>query len=142
MPPITDPQVARIMERVDHIAKSVDELKPLMAALVTLQAEHQHLADHMRQLNTVAELRGVAVHQIDKRVTVLERWQKGLVWFTGLALSVIMWLGGYVKQFTDSLDETNRNTQNRLAAMEFIINSPNFERAIEPERPVAAGGRK
>lgn len=141
MPTVTDPNIARIMERVDHIAKSVDELKPFVTALVTLQAEQQHLADHLRQLNTVAELRGAAVHQIDKRVTVLERWQKALVWFTGVALSIMIWLGGYAKQFIDSLEENNRNTQHRIANMEFIINSPNFERAMKPERPVATGSK-
>lgn len=141
MPVVTDPNIARIMERVDHIAKRLDELQPFVAALVALQTEQQHLADHMRQLNTVAELRGTAVHQIDKRVTVLERWQKGLVWFAGVALSMMMWLGGYAKQFIDSLEETNRNTQHRIATMEFIINSPNFERAMEPKRPVATGSK-
>lgn len=141
MPPITDPQVARLMERVDAIAKGVDELKPLVAALVTLQAEHQHLTDHIKQLNTISEMRGAALHQIDKRVVVLERWHKAMVWFTGIAMSVMMALGGYAKQFVDSLDSDRQDTRHRLTTLEFIVGSPQHERALEQERPVAAGSK-
>jgi len=141
MPPITDPQIARLMERVDAIAKGVDELKPLMAALVTLQAEQQHLTDHIKQLSTIAEMRGAAMHQIDKRVVVLERWHKATVWFTGIAMSVMLALGGYTKQFIDSIDADRRDTRHRLTALEFIVSSPQYERVMEQERPVAAGSK-
>lgn len=141
MPPITDPQIARLMERVDAIAKGVDELKPLMTALVTLQTEQQHLTDHVKQLNTIAEMRGTAIHQLDKRVVVLERWHKAMVWFTGMAMSVMLALGGYTKQFIDSLDADRSDTRHRLTALEFIVSGPQYERAMEPERPVATGSK-
>lgn len=141
MPPITDPQIARLMERVDAIAKGVDELKPLVVALVTLQTEQQHLADHVKQLNTIAEMRGIAIHQIDKRVVVLERWHRAMIWFTGIAMSVMLALGGYTKQFIDSIDADRNDTRHRLTALEFIISGPQYERAMEQERPVAAGSK-
>lgn len=141
MPTITDPNTARIMERVDHIAKRLDELQPFASTLVALHADHQQLANVIKQLSTEAGLQRQAMHELDKRVVGLEKWQKGLVWFTSVALSVMMWLGGYAKQFIDSLDENNRNTQHRITALEFIVNSPNFERAIEPDRPVATGSK-
>jgi hypothetical protein len=141
MPNITDPNIARIMERVDHIAKRLDELQPFASTLVALHADHQQLASAIKHLSTEAGIQRQALHELDKRVVGLEKWQKGLVWFTGVALSMMMWLGGYAKQFIDSLEENNRNTQRRITTMEFIINSPNLERAMEPERPVASGSK-
>lgn len=141
MPPITDPQIARLMERVDAIAKGVDELKPLMTALVMLQTEQRHLTDHIKQLNAMAEMRGAALHQLDKRVVVLERWHKAMVWFTGMAMSVMLALGGYTKQFIDSLDADRSDTRHRLTALEFIVSGPQYERAMEPGRPVATGSK-
>lgn len=141
MPPITDPQIARLMERVDAIAKGVDDLKPVLTSLVALQTEHQHLSDHIKQLHTVTELRGVAMHQIDKRVLVLERWHKAMIGFTGIAFSIMLAMGGYAKQFIDSIDADRNDTRHRITALEFIISSPQYERAMEKERPVAAGSK-
>ncbi|MDS1142382.1 hypothetical protein RE432_18265 [Pusillimonas sp. SM2304] len=135
---ITDPQIARLFERVDTIAKGIDELKPLMTQLVALQTDQAHIADHIKQLNTITEMRGVVLHQIDKRVLVIERWHKGLMWFTGFALSVIMALGGYAKQFIDTQDSQQRDTRQRITALEFIVSGPNFERAMS-NPPVATG---
>jgi len=141
MPPITDPQIARLIERVDAVAKGVDELKPVVAAIVALQTQQQHLTDHLKQLNTIAEMRGASLHQMDKRVLVLERWHKAMVAFSGVALSLMLAMGGYAKQFIDSMDADRNDTRHRITALEFIINSPQYERAMEKERPVAAGSK-
>lgn len=141
MPPITDPQLARLFERVETIARGMEELKPLLTAIVAVQAEQSHLADHVKQLNAISEMRGVALHQIDKRVLVLERWHKAMIAFSGVALSIMLAMGGYAKQFIDSIDSERQDTRHRLTALEFIVNSPNYERAMD-DRPVAEGGKK
>ena len=142
MPSITDPNIARISERLDGIARDLGEIKPLLVENATLRRDLEHLADSFKQLSTMSEMRGHAIHQIDKRVLVLERWHKAMVAFSGIALSLMLALGGYAKQFIDSLDSQSNDTRSRLAAIEFIISGPQYERDMSnDERPVAEGSK-
>src|SRR5690625_1255944 len=141
MPSITDPNIARISERLDGIARDLGEIKPLLVENATLRRDLEHLADSFKQLSTMSEMRGHAIHQIDKRVLVLERWHKAMIGFAGIAFSVMLAMAGYAKQFIDSIDADRDDTRHRITALEFIVNSPQYERAMEKERPVAAGSK-
>lgn len=141
MPPITDPQIARMFERLEVIARDIAEIKPLLVDNATLRRDLEHLASSFKQLSTMSEMRGNAIHQIDKRVLVLERWHKAMIGFTGIAFSIMLAMGGYAKQFIDSIDDDRNDTRHRITALEFIISSPQYERAMEKERPVAAGSK-
>ena len=138
--PTTDPQLARLVERVEHIVDRLEDLKPLVALVPSLQRDQEHLTDTLRQLSTIAELRGTALHQLDKRVLVLERWHKGMVGFSAVAMSLLLTVGGYAKNFIDTMESDRQDTRNRLMAVEFIIQSPNFQKAME-NREVSAGSK-
>ena len=144
MPPsTTDPQLAVLIERVEHIAKSMDDLKPLVSLITTLQRDQEYTASKLAQLNDLAKLRGEAAHKLDKRVLVLERWRTAMVAIPALALSFGIWASGYAISYLGSIEDFRGDTRQRLATLEFIINGPHFERAMEPEseQTVAAGSK-
>lgn len=142
MPPITDPQIAVLMERMEHIAKGVDDLKPLATLITSLQRDQEHTADSLKQLHTIAEMRGAALHAVDKRVVVLERWHRFMLAMPVAVLTISLAAGGYAKSFVDALDDFKNDTRHRISSLEFIINSPHFERAMANDsRPVAEGGK-
>lgn len=138
----SEAQIAAIFERLDHMSNVLDELRPLAALAATLQNEQQHLSDDLRHLNTIAEMRGAALHAIDKRVTVLERWHRFMLSMPALMLTLLIAMGGYAKSYLDAMSDFKDDIRTRLTTIEFIVNSPNFERAMAPDRPVAEGGRK
>ena len=142
MPPITDPQLAVLIERVEHIARGMDDLKPLVVLISTLQRDQEHTSDTVKQLHLLSEARGAALHAVDKRVVVLERWHRLMLAMPVLLLTVALAAGGYAKSFLDALDDFKNDTRNRVSSLEFIINSPHFERAMATDnRPVAEGGK-
>lgn len=130
MPHIQDPQMARLFERLDHLVASMDEIKPILTTVNTLQNNQDHMARNIDQLMTNAEVRSTVIHQLDKRVLVVERWHKASVGFTAIAVSIGLALGGYTKSFIESLNSDRDDTRQRLSSLEFILNSPNFERAM------------
>lgn len=141
MPHQTGPQVAVILERIEHIAKVLDDLKPLTTLAATLQRDQQYLSDSLKQLHTVAEIRGAALHAVDKRVVILERWHKFMVALPSVLLTVLIAASGYVKSYLDSMGEFREDVKHRVTAIEFIINSLNFEKAMAKDntKPAAEG---
>src|SRR5690625_777906 len=97
MGPITtdDVQVARLVERVEHIARSIDNLTPLVVAMSSLQKDQERSAEDIKKLHTIAEMRGDAQHLLDKRVLVLERWHRLMLAMPVLLLSIVLSAGGY-----------------------------------------------
>lgn len=137
-----DPQVARLIERVEHIARAMDDLRPLVVAISSLQKDQERNSEDIKKLNTIAEMRGDAQHLLDKRVLVLERWHKGLIWFSSLAMGVLLSMSGYIANFVNTLDTDRNQTNNRLSTLEVIVNSQNFERSMATDnRPVAEGSK-
>lgn len=143
MGPITtdDVQVARLVERVEHIARSIDNLTPLVVAMSSLQKDQERSAEDIKKLHTIAEMRGDAQHLLDKRVLVLERWNKGVIWFSSVAMGALLSMSGYITNFINTLDTDRNQTNNRLSTLEVIVNSQNFERSMTPEKEVAEGSK-
>lgn len=142
MPPITDPQIATLIERSIYTAKAVDELKVMIADVAVLRRDQDHTADLLHQVRLLTDALSKSQHQIDKRVLVLERWNRGLVWFSTSAMGVLLTLSGYVANFISTLDTDRNQTNNRLSTLEVIVNSHNFERAMANDnRPVAEGSK-
>lgn len=136
-----DPQVARLIERVEHIARAMDDLRPLVVAMSSLKKDQERNSEDIKKLHTIAEMRNTSQHLLDKRVLVLERWHRLMLAMPVLLLTIALAAGGYTKSWLDSLDDFKKDTKNRIASMEFIINSPHFERAMAPEREVAEGSK-
>lgn len=137
-----DPQVARLIERVEHIARTMDDLRPLVVAISSLQKDQERNSEDIKRLHTIAEMRGEAQHLLDKRVLVLERWHRLMLAMPVMVLTVALTAGGYAKSFLDALDDFKNDTRNRVSSLEFIINSPHFERAMATDsRPVAEGSK-
>ena len=138
---VTDPQLAMVIERLEHVARGVDELKPLASLIVTLQRDQEYTADTLKQLNEIARMRGEAVIKLDRRVLVLERWRNLMVALPATGVAVVLWAAGYIFSYVGTLEGFRRDTHHRISTLEFIINAPNFERALQtdPERPVATG---
>lgn len=137
-----DPQVARLIERVEHIARAMDDLRPLVVAISSLQKDQERNSEDIKKLHTIAEMRSDAHHSLDKRVLVLERWHRLMLAMPVMVLTVALAAGGYAKSFLDALDDFKSDTRSRVSSLEFIINSPHFERAmVNDSRPVAEGGK-
>lgn len=136
-----DPQVARLIERVEHIARAMDDLRPLIVAMSSLQKDQERNNEDIKKLHTIAEMRGEAQHLLDKRVLVLERWHRLMLALPVLLLTIALAAGGYTKSWLDALDDFKSDTRQRISSMEFIINSPHFERSMTPEKEVAEGSK-
>lgn len=142
MPPITDPQLAVLIERVEHIARGMDDLKPLIALISTLQRDQEYTSDTVKQLHLLSEARGASLHSMDKRLSTLEWWHKYRLAQPALILTVALAAWGYWQGFTGAMDDFKRDTRHRISSLEFIINSPHFERAMATDnRPVAEGSK-
>lgn len=137
----TETQLALLIQKVDQIAAGVDDLKPLSALVLELQKDHAHAVENIKQLNTIAEMRGAKQHEIDKRVLILERWHKFMLALPVALLTISLAVGGYAKSFFDSLDDFKNDTRQRVTSLEFILNSPNFEKAMDRDRSVSTGGK-
>lgn len=136
-----DPQVARLIERVEHIARAMDDLRPLVVAISSLQKDQERNSEDIKKLHTIAEMRGEAQHLLDKRVLVLERWHRLMVATPVMLLTIVLAAGGYTKSWLDAIDDFKKDTRQRIASMEFIINSPHFERSMTPEKETAEGSK-
>ncbi|AEC22272.1 hypothetical protein PT7_P036 (plasmid) [Pusillimonas sp. T7-7] len=145
--PPTAAQLAVAIERLVNLSEDVKEIrgsqKRLESAMVEvplLKQEMEHLADSLRQLHTVAEVRSVAHHQLDKRVLILERWHKFMVAQPAIILTVALAAWGYWNGFTKSMDAFQDDTKQRVQTLEFIVNSPAYEKAMQS--PPTATGKK
>lgn len=144
MSPNTDPQIAvlitdmkNLSERVDRMLASQERSERGMAEVPLLRKDYEHLSESLKQLHTLVEVRNVAHHQLDKRILILERWHRFMVAQPAILLTILLTAWGYWAGFNSSLDEFKDNTRERVQALEFIVNSPNFERAME--RPKITG---
>lgn len=146
----TSAQVSVMAERMTHLSEDVREMRKVVERMesmwvttTSLQKDTEHMGEKVANLYTISDLRGAEVASMDKRVLVLERWYKTTMWFTGIVLTVSLAVGGtaigYAKQFVDALEHDRRDTQTRLTALEFIVNSSNFEARMKSDRPAAAG---
>lgn len=139
---LPEAQFATLLERVDHIVKSIDELRPDVKRVAEIRKDINHISSETTHLSTLIAMQQTAIHQNDKRLALLEWWQKGMIAFSAVAFSVLMTVAGYLKNYVDLQSNTQNDTRDRLAAIEFYINSPNFEAAMRNgRRAVVEGGK-
>lgn len=131
MPDMNSTQIAVLMERIEHIVKGMDDIRPLVAAVSALQHEKESLNQQVRQLTINSETRSKLLHDIDKRVLVMERWHKARLSFSATAIAVVMALAGYTKNFIETVQDERNNTNQRLSMLELVVNSPNYAKALE-----------
>ena len=135
----TAAQFAVAIERLVNLAEDVKEIrlsqKKLESALgdvPLLKQEVEHLADSLRQLHTLAEVRATAHHQMDKRVLILERWHKFMLAQPAVIVTLTLAAWGYWAGFTSSLDDFKDSTKQRITSLEFIVQAPTYERSMQP----------
>lgn len=127
-------KLAVLMERVDHIARSIDDLRPLLTIIVQVQEKLNHQENTLKQLNTLSDSRGAMFHQLDKRVLVLERWHRFMLAIPALVLTVCIWFGGYAKSYIAAIEAFQKETSQRVSALEFIINAPSYEKLMSVDK--------
>lgn len=144
MSPNTDPQIAvlianmkNLSDRFDRMLASQERAERGMAEVPLLRKDYEHLSEGLKQLHTLVEVRGAAHHQLDKRILILERWHKFMMAQPAIMLTILLTLWGYWSGFNTTLDDFKETTKERVQALEFIVNSPNFEKAME--RPPTTG---
>lgn len=123
-------QFAVLNERLEHLVRAMEEIRPLVVNVNSLQHSIDVMQTQIKQLTMGSDARGKLVHDIDKRVLVLERWHKAMVGFSAIAMSILLALGGYTKSFIESVQDERNDTNQRLATLELIINSPNYGKAM------------
>lgn len=148
---ITDPQIAALLteqrnlsSQIDRILASQERIERAMVDVAMVKKEQEHLLDAFRQLSAIAEVRAAAHHAMDKRLTALEWWHKYRLAQPAAILTLALAAWGYWQGFTESLDNFKANTNSKVQSLEFIVNSPAYERAMSEvnSRPVATGGKK
>lgn len=148
MPTVTDPQIAVLITNMQNLSAQFDRMlasqertEQGMSEVPLLRKDYEHLADSLRQLHTLAEVRAVAHHQMDKRILILERWHKFMLAQPAIILTVVIAAWGYWSGFTSSLEDFKGTTKDKIQTLEFIVNAPTYERAMKEGRPPAAGGK-
>lgn len=123
--------IAVITERLNHIAATMDDIKPLIAAVSSLQHSNDVFDQRINQLTLNSEARYKMLHDQDKRVLVLERWHKAMIGFSATAMAVLLALAGYTKSFIETIQDERNDTNQRLSILELVVNSPNYPKALE-----------
>lgn len=147
MTPPIDPQIAvlianmrNLVGQFDRMLASQDRIERSIAEVPLLRRDYEHLIENFKQLQELAEERAAVSHQLDKRVLVLERWHRFMVAQPAAILTIVLAAWGYWHGFTTGYDDFKGSTKERVQALEFIVNSPNFQRAIAPDdHPTATG---
>lgn len=123
-------QFAVLNERLEHLVRAMEEIRPLVVNVNSLQHSIDVMQTQIKQLTMGSDARGKLMHDIDKRVLVLERWHKAMVGFSAFAMSILLALGGYTKSFIETVQDGRNDTNQRLATLELIVNSPNYGKAM------------
>jgi hypothetical protein len=129
-----DHKISVLMERVDHIARSIDDLRPLLTIIVQVQEKLNNQENSIKSLGALAESRGAMFHQVDKRVLVLERWHRFMLAIPALVLTICIWFGGYAKSYIAAIEAFQKETSQRVSALEFIINAPSYEKLMSVDK--------
>lgn len=130
--------IASITSKLDHIGNVVDELRPLPIILAAIQRDQQHMADWQRQVNTDSQARALAMHAMDKRITVLERWHKFMLTMPAVALTILLAVGGYARGYIQAMGQFEHNVLQRITAIEATIHHPANTPTSKPA-PVTGG---
>lgn len=124
-------ELAALTERIEHMSRQLDDMRPIIPAIAVTQSQLETVNTQLRQLTTNGENRNKIIHTIDKRVLTLERWHKGVMGFTAIAVTLALTLGGYTKSFIETVQDNRSDTNQRLSNLELIVNSKNYEKAFE-----------
>lgn len=148
---ITDPQIATLLteqrnlsSQFERILASQERIERALIDVAMVKKEQEHLSDSLRQIHAVAEVRAAAHHSMDKRLIALEWWHKYRLAQPAAILTLALAAWGYWQGFTESLENFKSATNSKVQSLEFIVNSPAYERAMSEvnSRPVATGGKK
>lgn len=131
MPEMNRTNIAVITERLNHIAATMDDIKPLIAAVSSLQHSNDVFDQRINQLTLNSEARYKMLHDQDKRVLVLERWHKAMIGFSATAMAVLLALAGYTKSFIETIQDERNDTNQRLTTLELIANNQSISKALE-----------
>ncbi|MFT0547510.1 hypothetical protein ACMHYO_14405 [Allopusillimonas ginsengisoli] len=137
----TDPaaQYAQLIERVANIADDIRELKEgqtvntqLMVELASTRRDLSHTNKEVSILFSRSDKANVATAAIDKRLVGQEKWQRYVVAMASLGFVIAGWVWGWGWQYFRGLEKSMGDNERRISTVEFIVNSNNFERAMEP----------
>ena len=146
VPPSVDSQLAvlnanvkNLSAQLDRMLESQERTERSMVDVAMVKKEQEHMGDSLRQLHTVAEVRGAVQHQLDKRLTTLEWWHKYRLAQPALVLTVILTATGYAIGFNRSIEDFQRSTTRKIDSLEFIVNAPTYEKAMGADKPTPTG---
>lgn len=136
--PPTAAQMSVLIERMNNLTndvremrKSQDRVEHVVLTIAGLQKDVGHLDEKVQHLFTMADLRGTALANVDKRVTALERWHK----LMGTGVLAAAGMIGWGIQRIEHLYQM----ETRVQILELLVNSQNVGRAVQP--PAAVGSK-
>lgn len=135
MPQTDDPMMAMLIERVEHIAKGIDEMRPMISTIPSIERDLSYHTERLDQLNEIAKDRGREIHELDKRILKLERWYRAMLAAPAILVTLSISVGGYAMKFKEDTDR-------RVSSLEFILNSPHYERAMDRDHKEDVEGGK
>ena len=139
---MTEASLARLTERIEHIAKGVDELRPLITESAEQSRDISHITSLVQQMTIVQDMHRDAFKEGEVRISKLEVRVKFVMWVGAFVASTSVGIFGYGISFLDSLGKFQSDTDSRIRSVEFIVQSPAFERVMERDgRPVVEGGK-
>ncbi len=139
---MTEASLARLTERIEHIAKGVDELRPLVADSAEQRRDISHISSLVQQMTIVQDMHRDAFKEGEGRISKLEVRVKFIIWIGAFVASTSVGLLGYGISFIDALGEFQSDTKSQIRSLEFIVQSPMFERVMEDDgRPAVEGGK-
>ena len=113
--------IAAMTAKLDHIGQVLDELRPLPTVLAAIQQDQKHLAEWQRQVNAMSESRGIMMHALDKRLTVVERWHKFMLTMPAIILTVLIAIGGYVRGYVQAAGQFEDDILQRMTKIEAMV---------------------
>ena len=137
----TESVLAEVAGQVTHISKNVDRLMPLVEHMATVEQTQRHQAEVIERIGRMLESQSKRLGQIEQRQAVSERNIRIMYSVPAVLLAASMSVSGWVTGYITSLNDFKGDTRSRLERMEFILQSPAFERAMDPYESVAEGDK-
>lgn len=135
-------QIATISERVAYMTKTLDEMRDVVSGFPALKRDQEYEHEILSQINNLITLHNKELHRTDKRVLVLEKWNKTVMWLSTSAMAVIISIAGYAINYVNIIKTNNDLINGRISALEFIVNSSNSHHLVPPKVDATTSGSK